>query len=41
MTRNKSTKKNINDTEFLRQMVQTYLQEYLEQEITNHIGALP
>ncbi len=41
MTRNKSTKKNINDTEFLKQMVQTYLQEYLEQEISSHLGAFP
>lgn len=41
MTRSKSTKKTINDTEFLRQLVQTYLQEYLEQEISLHLGALP
>jgi len=41
MTQTKDTKKQINDTEFLKQMVQTYLQEYLEQEISNHLGALP
>lgn len=41
MTRSKGTKNNINDTEFLKELVQTYLQEYLEQEISSHIGALP
>ncbi len=30
MTHSKSTKKNINDAGFLKQIVQTYLQEYLD-----------
>lgn len=38
MTQNKSTKKTINDAEFLKQMVQTYLQEYLEKETALHLG---
>ena len=41
MTQNKSTKKTINDTDFLKQIVQTYLQEYLEQEMALYLGALP
>ena len=41
MTRRKSTKKTINDTDFLKQLVQTYLQEHLEQEIASHLGAFP
>ena len=41
MTQSKSTKKTINDADFLKQMVQTYLQEYLEQEMALHLGALP
>lgn len=41
MTRSKSTKKYINDADFLKQMVQTYLQEYLEKEMAVHLSALP
>jgi len=41
MTHSKSTKKSINDADFLRQMVQTYLQEYLEKEMAVHLGVLP
>lgn len=41
MTQNKSTKKTINDADFLKQIVQTYLQEYLEQEMALYLGALP
>jgi len=31
----------VNDTAFLRHIVQTYLQEYLEQEMAHHLAALP
>lgn len=41
MTRRNNTKKQINSPEFLKQLVQTYLQQYLEQEMVHHIGALP
>ncbi|ODS29645.1 MAG: hypothetical protein SCARUB_05258 [Candidatus Scalindua rubra] len=41
MTRSKSTKKSINDAGFLRQMVQTYLQEYLEEEMALNLSELP
>lgn len=41
MTQRKSTNKTINDTDFLKQMAQTYLQEYLEQEMAIHLQAFP
>ena len=41
MTRVKNTNKEIDNPEFLRGLVQQYLQEYLEQEVAQHIGALP
>lgn len=41
MTRSKDTKKKINETDFLKQVVGTYLQEYLEQEMSHHLNALP
>ncbi len=41
MTQGKSTNKSINDADFLKQMVETYLQEYLDQEMVHHLNALP
>jgi putative transposase len=41
MTRIKDNEKQLESPDFLRQLVQTYLQEYLEQEVTRHLGALP
>ena len=41
MTRSKSTNKNLNDADFLKQVVGTYLQEYLDQEMSHHLNALP
>ncbi|MBN4081460.1 IS256 family transposase [Caldithrix abyssi] len=41
MTQRKSTNKNINDSDFLKQIVQTYLQEYLDQEMAIHLQAFP
>lgn len=41
MTHVKNTNKEIDNPEFLRGLVQQYLQEYLEQEVALHIGALP
>lgn len=41
MTRVKNTNKEVDNPEFLKELVQQYLQEYLEQEIALHIGALP
>ena len=41
MTQRKNTKKTINDADFLKQIVQTYLQEYLDQEMTMHLQAFP
>ena len=40
MTQSKSTKKKINELDFLKQIMGTYLQEYLEQEISHHLNAL-
>ncbi len=40
MTRSKSTNKNLNDADFLKQVVGTYLQEYLDQEMSHHLNAL-
>ena len=41
MTQRKDTNKKLNDSDFLKQMVGTYLQEYLEQEMSHHLNALP
>ena len=41
MTQSKSTKKKINELDFLKQIMGTYLQEYLEQEMSHHLNALP
>jgi len=41
MTQTKSNHKQLESPDFLRQLVQTYLQEYLEQEMAIHLGALP
>lgn len=41
MTLGKNTKKHTDNPEFLKELVQKYLQEYLEQEMNNHLGALP
>ena len=41
MTRSKSTNKSINDADFFRPVMQTYLQEYLEQEMSMHLQADP
>jgi len=35
----KSVSGRIDDTDFLRSLVQTFLQEYLEAEIAEHLGA--
>jgi hypothetical protein len=40
MTRSKSTNKNLNDAVFLKQVVGTYLQEYLDQEMSHHLKEL-
>ena len=37
MTQRKSTNKNLNDADFLKQVVGTYLQEYLDQEMSHHL----
>ena len=41
MTHSKNSEKQLEKPDFLRQLVQTYLQEYLEQEVACHLGALP
>lgn len=41
MTHSKNSEKQQEKPDFLRQLVQTYLQEYLEQEMACHLGALP
>ena len=41
MTQSKSTKKKINELDFLKQIMGTYLQEHLEQEMSHHLNALP
>ena len=41
MTQIKSTNKNLNDSDFLKQIMGTYLQEHLEQEMSHHLNALP
>ncbi|NQT97887.1 MAG: IS256 family transposase [Candidatus Marinimicrobia bacterium] len=41
MTRSKDTNKQIDNPEFLKGLMQEYLQEYLEQEVALHLGALP
>ena len=41
MTRSKNTNKQIDNPEFLKELIQNHLQEYLEQEVALHIGALP
>ena len=41
MTQSNSNEKHLENPDFLRQLVQTYLQEYLEQEMVHHLGALP
>jgi len=41
MTRSKNTNKEVDNPEFLREIIQNQLQEYLEQEIAQHIGAQP
>ena len=41
MTQSKSNNKRLERPDFLRQLVQTYLQEYLGQEVAVHLGALP
>ncbi len=41
MTRRKNTNKQIDNPEFLKELIQNHLQEYLEQEVSLHIGALP
>lgn len=33
--------KGVDNPDFLKELVQTFMQEYLEQEMHNHIGALP
>jgi transposase-like protein len=33
--------KSLNDSDFLKQMVETYLQEYLDQDMSRHLNALP
>ncbi len=41
MTRVKNTNKEVDNPEFLRGLVQQYIQEYPEQEIALHVGVLP
>ncbi len=48
MIHSKNSEKQLEKPDFLRQsvwppdrLVQTYLQEYLEQEVACHLGALP
>jgi len=41
MTLIKDSEKQLESPDFLRHLVQTYLQEYLEQEMAVHLGALP
>jgi len=41
MTRSKNTNKEVDNPEFLREIIQNQLQEFLEQEIAQHIGAQP
>lgn len=41
MTQEKNTPKRIDNPEFLKQLAQTYLQAYLEQEMARFLGALP
>ena len=41
MTHIKDSEKQLESPDFLRQLVQTYLQEYLEQEMAVHLRALP
>lgn len=41
MTPIKDSEKLLESPVFLRQLVETYLQEYLEQEMAVHLGALP
>jgi len=41
MTRSKNTNKQIDNPEFLKIFMQESFQEFLEQEIAVHLGALP
>jgi len=41
MTHVNDSEKQLESPAFLRQLVETYLQEYLEQEVAVHLGALP
>lgn len=41
MTQTKSNDKQLESPDFLRRLVETCLQEYLEQEMAHHLGALP
>jgi transposase-like protein len=41
MTHRKDTDKHLNDSDFLKQMAGSYLQEYLEQEMSHHLNAFP
>jgi transposase-like protein len=41
MTHSKGNEKQLESPDFLRLLAQTYLQEYLEQEVAVHLGALP
>jgi len=40
MTRSKNTNKAVDNPEFLREIIQNQLQEYLEQKIAQHISTL-
>lgn len=40
MPQRKNAKKNLNDSYFLKQIIRTYLQEYLDQEMSHHLNAL-
>ncbi len=41
MTRSKNTNNKTDNPEFLKELIQTQLQEYLEHEVALHLGALP
>ena len=41
MTQSNVAEEKIENPDFLKQLVQTYLQEYLEQEMAHYLGAQP
>jgi transposase-like protein len=41
MAKRQLKKKGVNSPDFLKELVQRFMQEYLEQEMVSHIGTLP